>query len=136
MRYAWPGNVRELINVVERAVLLTDEEEIGLDDLPDDLTRSLPEAAAKRRSWRRSLTPQEPAPFAHLEDLPPCAATSSWRTSSGGTSMPCSARLAGEDRRGGPKRAGITPRSLYDKMKKLGLSKESYRERPRGQPAE
>jgi DNA-binding NtrC family response regulator len=32
--YDWPGNVRELINVVERAVLLCQEEEIGLPDLP------------------------------------------------------------------------------------------------------
>lgn len=31
--YPWPGNVRELKNVIERAVLLGDGGEIGLDDL-------------------------------------------------------------------------------------------------------
>jgi DNA-binding NtrC family response regulator len=33
LAYAWPGNVRELANVVERAVLLHDGEEIRGDDL-------------------------------------------------------------------------------------------------------
>ncbi len=31
--YAWPGNVRELRNVIERAVLLSEEKVIGLKDL-------------------------------------------------------------------------------------------------------
>jgi DNA-binding NtrC family response regulator len=32
--YSWPGNVRELKNVVERAVVLTAAERIGIGDLP------------------------------------------------------------------------------------------------------
>jgi two-component system response regulator HydG len=32
--YAWPGNVRELENTIERAVVMTRGEEIGLADLP------------------------------------------------------------------------------------------------------
>ncbi|MFW6180973.1 MAG: sigma-54-dependent transcriptional regulator, partial [Spirochaetota bacterium] len=32
--YSWPGNVRELRNVIERAVVLTGCEEIGLSDVP------------------------------------------------------------------------------------------------------
>jgi DNA-binding NtrC family response regulator len=32
--YGWPGNVRELQNVIERAVVLTTNSVIGLDDLP------------------------------------------------------------------------------------------------------
>ncbi|MBM4398351.1 MAG: sigma-54-dependent Fis family transcriptional regulator, partial [Deltaproteobacteria bacterium] len=35
MAYAWPGNVRELENLVERAVVLTDAAEIGLEALPE-----------------------------------------------------------------------------------------------------
>jgi DNA-binding NtrC family response regulator len=34
--YAWPGNVRELRNVIERAVLLSDQNNIGLKDLNFD----------------------------------------------------------------------------------------------------
>ena len=36
--YAWPGNVRELQNIVERLVLMTPAEEIGVEDLPAQLT--------------------------------------------------------------------------------------------------
>ena len=32
-RYDWPGNVRELANVIERAVVLTNGDTIGVDDL-------------------------------------------------------------------------------------------------------
>lgn len=35
MAWRWPGNVRELENVIERAVVLTDSSEIGLDALPE-----------------------------------------------------------------------------------------------------
>ena len=34
MKYSWPGNVRELENVIERAVVLCEDNEIGLNDLP------------------------------------------------------------------------------------------------------
>ena len=34
--YSWPGNVRELRNVIERAVLLSDQKQIGLKDLHFD----------------------------------------------------------------------------------------------------
>jgi len=35
LRYRWPGNVRELVNVVERAVVLSKGDTIGLADLPE-----------------------------------------------------------------------------------------------------
>jgi len=36
--YHWPGNVRELKNIIERMVVMSDEEEIGLNSLPSHLT--------------------------------------------------------------------------------------------------
>jgi DNA-binding NtrC family response regulator len=37
--YAWPGNVRELKNVIERIVLLEEEEEIRVEHLPIEMHR-------------------------------------------------------------------------------------------------
>jgi two-component system, NtrC family, response regulator AtoC len=36
-RYPWPGNVRELENLVQRMVVMTDEDEIPLKQLPRDI---------------------------------------------------------------------------------------------------
>jgi DNA-binding NtrC family response regulator len=38
--YAWPGNVRELANVVERAVVLAIDDEIGPEIVPDEIIES------------------------------------------------------------------------------------------------
>jgi DNA-binding NtrC family response regulator len=38
-RYDWPGNVRELKNALERSVVLCRGEEIGVDDLPEEVAR-------------------------------------------------------------------------------------------------
>jgi DNA-binding NtrC family response regulator len=38
MAYDWPGNVRELENVIERAVVLCPDREIGVDLIPDHVS--------------------------------------------------------------------------------------------------
>ncbi len=42
--YGWPGNIRELRNVMERAALLCNTDAIGVEHLPESLTRT-PKAA-------------------------------------------------------------------------------------------
>ena len=39
MDYAWPGNVRELENIIERAVVLSNSDEIGIDLIPEEIVR-------------------------------------------------------------------------------------------------
>lgn len=41
--YSWPGNVRELRNVIERAVVMVEGSQIGVEELPD---RLVPERAS------------------------------------------------------------------------------------------
>lgn len=38
IQYRWPGNVRELANTIERFVIMADKDQIGLNDLPANLT--------------------------------------------------------------------------------------------------
>jgi Nif-specific regulatory protein len=43
--YAWPGNVRELANLIERAIVLTKNRELGIDDFPAEITQRKPAEA-------------------------------------------------------------------------------------------
>ena len=40
VRYPWPGNVRELENLVERLVILTEGDVVGVEDLPQRFRES------------------------------------------------------------------------------------------------
>ena len=42
LEYDWPGNARQLRNCIERAVVLTDNEEIKIDALPEEILSSRP----------------------------------------------------------------------------------------------
>ncbi len=46
LRYGWPGNVRELENTMERAVALARGNRVEIEDLPEEVRRTLPTLAA------------------------------------------------------------------------------------------
>jgi DNA-binding NtrC family response regulator len=104
-RYNWPGNVRELVNVVERAVVLSQSEVIGVDDLPESLRREDPnrntvELPGGPRSLRNALVaPERQIILNALE-------TNGWNR------QKTSAAL------------GINRTTLYKKMKKYEISFE------------
>ncbi len=52
MAYHWPGNIRELANVIERAFILCQSGDIGIEHLPDELTahRTMPSSQSDIRS--------------------------------------------------------------------------------------
>jgi two-component system response regulator AtoC len=63
--YAWPGNVRELEHAIERALLLCDEDELRVDDLPDALVSS----AVRGPVWVASDEPSIKRATEQLERL-------------------------------------------------------------------
>jgi two-component system response regulator HydG len=64
VQYGWPGNVRELIHVVQQAVVLCDQDEIGTGDIPQSVRTNLQpatepgriEVATLRELERRHVT--------------------------------------------------------------------------------
>jgi len=119
-QYAWPGNVRELANVVERAVLLSNDAWIGLDDLPEAIfAAGEPSAAgAGRGAVGRDdgllALPLYEARDRVIADFEAAYLDGLLRRTRGRVGE--AARIA-----------GIAPRSLYNKMRALGLRKDDYR---------
>jgi len=95
MRYSWPGNVRQLENLVERCLVLTDEEEIDLERSPFG-----PEI-------RSLITTGGPAPET-LEEAEKRHIMKALEN-------------AGGNRADAARRLGISERSLYYKIKTFDL---------------
>lgn len=119
IRYRWPGNVRELINVMERAVLLARSRELRVVDLPDALAARNGRTGSRRRldtSMRVDL--DEPLTEARgriVERFEREYLTLMLEETSGRITETA-------------ERAGLNPRTLYNKMQQYGLSKEDFRD--------
>lgn len=59
-KHSWPGNVREFQNVIERAVLMTQNRRISIEDLPDYI-RVLADDATAGNGRRRTLDKEQVA---------------------------------------------------------------------------
>ncbi|MEO1526770.1 MAG: sigma-54 dependent transcriptional regulator [Planctomycetota bacterium] len=56
LNYGWPGNVRQMINVLERAMIMAEGNEIAVEDLPSELTlSSTPSPSSKSSSSLKNL---------------------------------------------------------------------------------
>jgi two-component system response regulator PilR (NtrC family) len=96
MSAPWRGNVRELENVLERSMILTDSEVIGVVDLPTELvgTAAVPEATDDLRSAVRAYERE------HIRHV---------------------LRAAADNREEAARRLGIDPSTLYRRLKDLDL---------------
>ena len=118
-RYEWPGNVRELMNVIERAMLLCRGHQISLEDLPHAFRGAETALAGASAggfditAWQNKTLPQvqqevlEMVERSYLEMI--------LRQAHGRVGKAA-------------KMAGVHPRGLYNKMKRLGLSKEMFKD--------
>jgi len=105
-KYSWPGNVRELQNVIERAVLITDHEKIDVSDLPEGIgCADIPEAHRSEDNFFTSSL---------NKGLSINNYTKEFILKYGGTFT--EQQIADM--------LGITRKSLWEKRKKWGLSRE------------
>ncbi len=95
--YLWPGNVRELKNVIERAVVLTQDRVITQKDLPENIN------TIKNRIEDRKLTISFGMPLREIEKK---IIIETLRRTKG-------------DKEVTTKLLGITPRTIYRKMNSL-----------------
>ncbi|HET6350760.1 MAG TPA: sigma-54 dependent transcriptional regulator [Coriobacteriia bacterium] len=100
--YQWPGNIRELENTIERVVILSHEDEIGIDQLPAEIRSKAVSSAAVACAFN---LPEDGVNLEEVElDLVRQALDRS------GDSVPKAAKLL-----------GLTPKTLEVRMQRLGL---------------
>jgi DNA-binding NtrC family response regulator len=106
--FGWPGNVRELENAIERAVVLGSEEQLRLEDLPPSIHQADGEQPALVPSH---LTLEEMEKLAIVQAL----------------------KLTGGNKSEAAERLGIHRTSLYDKMRRYGITDPTARRTEAGE---
>lgn len=127
VNYSWPGNVRELINVIERAVLLCESDTITAVDLPENIAVS-PTSAGRtpRGTGPTHVTAPVTFPSEWLEQ-PIREARQVIVAEFEKIYLTRLLELTGGRVGETARRAGIEPRSLFEKMRRHGLRKEGFR---------
>ncbi len=100
--YAWPGNIRELENTIERIVILSQGDEIGVEDLPAEVRAGAPTSAPRSHLF------QLPEQGVDLEEVELDLLQQALENSAGNTTK--AAKLV-----------GLTPKTFEARMQRLGL---------------
>ncbi|MGH2601279.1 MAG: helix-turn-helix domain-containing protein, partial [Dehalococcoidia bacterium] len=101
----WPGNVRELAHAIERAAVLSDRETLE----PEDLTRIPPLGAAERGPGIEDQGEGKGTLREAVEAAERAAFTAALERSGG-------------NRRAAAERLGVSLRTLFYKMERLGIA--------------
>ena len=109
--YDWPGNIRELQNVIERAVILCDEDTFAVDETWLKPKSDLPFGQARPRT---GILAQAEREFSGLEKKVIETALAE-----------CQGRVAGP--RGAAAKLGIPPQTLDSKIASLGIDKRRFK---------
>lgn len=110
--YNWPGNVRELRNVIERAVSLSTQPEIGLDDLPESMNH-----LRRKVSLRDALI---------QSDIPLTGGLKTVLNNVERQMIISALDRCGGSRTQAAEMLGIHRTALYKKMDKLGIAETLY----------
>jgi DNA-binding NtrC family response regulator len=117
----WPGNVRELINVMERAVLLSHGQELGLADLPPSIVAGRPGKGPANADPAGPVL--DPAWFDEaLLDARARVLSAFERRYLERLLASTGGRISET-----AKRAGVNPRTLFDMLQRHGLDKKAFR---------
>jgi DNA-binding NtrC family response regulator len=106
---AWPGNVRQLENVVERAVVLCERDEIDVDDLPHDLDGA-------------GSPTHEPSPMSMIEDTAHLLPLKLALEGPERVLIERALRHFDGNRQRTAESLGINRSTLFNKMRRLGIS--------------
>ncbi len=123
-QYAWPGNIRELVNVVERSMLLSRGSAVKPNDLPVWLNGSERTAGSGETV---NAAPVGPRPAAELATRPFAEAKSEVVDAFEKEYFAELLRISGGRVGEAAKRAGMTTRNLFDKLKKHDLDKNHFK---------
>ena len=102
--YPWPGNIRELQNVIERAVILSEDDTFFVD--PTWLRQESPPSASTKAALNPALSQQE-------KEMIEAALAE------------CKGRVYGDD--GAAAKLGIPARTLDSKVKRLKINKYRFK---------
>ena len=120
--YSWPGNVRELINVLERALLLCDNGQIAIEDLPEEIAAGESDIERAVLPCSAELLPDEwvSRPLGEIRE----SAIERFEKAYLTKLLTLTEGRVGET----AQRAGMETRTLFNKMKRYGLRKEDFRD--------
>jgi len=111
LEYDWPGNARQLRNCIERAVVLTDGEEIRIDTLPEEILAGQPRDRVSAEP-REGITVSQALDFRSAKREFERQYVERSLEQAGGNVTRAAAAL------------GMHRQSLQHKLKELGLSKK------------
>ncbi len=108
-KYSWPGNIRELENTVERAVLITRDNQITAADLPDSIIKQTEDTDLQ--VFRESSAGGHPSSISdmEIEYIRELLVEHHGNLRSASTAM------------------GVARSTLYNKLKKYNLNADDYR---------
>ncbi|MBR0599226.1 sigma-54-dependent Fis family transcriptional regulator [Sinanaerobacter chloroacetimidivorans] len=111
-QYSWPGNIRELENAIERAINVTDDDEIRLEHLPRHICQGF-------------VPPSVPTPYHVIEEEIPASGLN--LKSSGYQLILSSLEKSNGNIKEAAELLGISRRTLYRKMDKYKIDYKNYR---------